>query len=31
MTQMRSWFESELAATLPAARTLYWTCRIFTR
>jgi len=25
MTEMRSWFEAELAETLPAARTLYWT------
>jgi spore photoproduct lyase len=25
MAEMRSWFEAELAATLPAARTLYWT------
>lgn len=25
MTEMRSWFETELAAVLPAARTLYWT------
>jgi spore photoproduct lyase len=25
MAEMRSWFESELAATLPEARTLYWT------
>jgi spore photoproduct lyase len=25
MTEVRSWFESELAATLPGARTLYWT------
>jgi spore photoproduct lyase len=25
MVEMRSWFETELAATLPAARTLYWT------
>lgn len=25
MTELRSWFETELAATLPAARTLYWT------
>ena len=25
MTEMRDWFEAELAETLPAARTLYWT------
>lgn len=25
MTEMRSWFEAELATTLPAARMLYWT------
>jgi spore photoproduct lyase len=25
MAEMRSWFEAELAATLPGARTLYWT------
>jgi spore photoproduct lyase len=25
MAELRGWFESELAATLPAARTLYWT------
>ena len=25
MIEMRSWFESELAASLPAARVLYWT------
>jgi spore photoproduct lyase len=25
MGEMRSWFEAELAETLPAARTLYWT------
>ncbi len=25
MSELRSWFEAELAATLPAARTLYWT------
>jgi spore photoproduct lyase len=25
MAELRSWFESELATTLPAARTLYWT------
>ncbi|OBK98297.1 radical SAM protein [Mycobacterium asiaticum] len=25
MGELRSWFETELAATLPAARTLYWT------
>ena len=25
MGHMRSWFEAELAETLPAARTLYWT------
>ena len=25
MVELRSWFESELAATLPYARTLYWT------
>ncbi len=25
MTDLRSWFEAELAETLPAARTLYWT------
>ncbi len=25
MSELRSWFETELAATLPAARTLYWT------
>lgn len=25
MREMRSWFEAELAATLPNARTLYWT------
>ncbi|WIM88018.1 hypothetical protein PT015_00325 [Candidatus Mycobacterium wuenschmannii] len=25
MAQMRSWFEAELAATLPSARMLYWT------
>ncbi|KUI32416.1 radical SAM protein [Mycobacterium sp. IS-1742] len=25
MAELRSWFESELAETLPAARTLYWT------
>jgi spore photoproduct lyase len=25
MTELRSWFEDELATTLPAARTLYWT------
>ncbi len=25
MTELRSWFEKELATTLPPARTLYWT------
>ncbi|OBK49843.1 radical SAM protein [Mycobacterium gordonae] len=25
MAELRSWFEAELTATLPAARTLYWT------
>jgi spore photoproduct lyase len=25
MAEMRTWFEAELAQTLPAARTLYWT------
>jgi spore photoproduct lyase len=25
MTTLRSWFEDELAETLPAARVLYWT------
>jgi spore photoproduct lyase len=25
MAELRAWFETELAATLPAARTLYWT------
>ncbi|QNI05014.1 radical SAM protein [Mycobacterium kubicae] len=25
MSRLRDWFEAELAATLPAARTLYWT------
>jgi spore photoproduct lyase len=25
MAELRSWFESDLATTLPAARTLYWT------
>lgn len=25
MAELRSWFESELATTLPEARTLYWT------
>jgi spore photoproduct lyase len=25
MSQMRSWFETELTTTLPSARTLYWT------
>jgi spore photoproduct lyase len=25
MAELRTWFESELAETLPAARTLYWT------
>lgn len=25
MSQMRSWFEAELASTLPKARALYWT------
>lgn len=25
MADMRSWFEAEIAAVLPAARTLYWT------
>ncbi|HEX5255809.1 MAG TPA: hypothetical protein VFW69_18405 [Mycobacterium sp.] len=25
MTELRTWFESELAAALPAARILYWT------
>jgi len=25
MAELRSWFENELATTLPAARMLYWT------
>ena len=25
MGEMRSWFEAELANSLPAAQTLYWT------
>ena len=25
MAELRPWFESELATTLPAARPLYWT------
>jgi spore photoproduct lyase len=25
MGELRTWFEKELAATLPEARTLYWT------
>lgn len=25
MAELRSWFEAELAATLPVACTLYWT------
>jgi spore photoproduct lyase len=25
MAALRSWFEAELATTLPTARTLYWT------
>ncbi len=25
MSELRTWFQAELAATLPAARTLYWT------
>lgn len=25
MAELRSWFDAELASTLPAARTLYWT------
>jgi hypothetical protein len=25
MADLKSWFATELAATLPAARTLYWT------
>ena len=25
MAELRAWFDAELAATLPAARALYWT------